>query len=197
MKLVLCPSTCFAIATTGLMPTRNAHADWMPTHSETGTLNRGSCFIAIAAAVILVPGCGTIANLDGTRGKLFDLPSSNPPIVFGGVAHDCIMMTAAFACLFDQKCDCLLPIFPVFSADLPFSIVGDIVTLAKVLYMRYQWYRGQATGQWPDWVRERPGDVFRQAIRDGGPSRDTSLPSNNTDQTPSTTVDHSHSSAPK
>jgi uncharacterized protein YceK len=78
-------------------------------------------FLALTAAVTS-SGCGTMANIDGRR-----LPPPSPPgqevsRPFGGVRRD-------FEWLKSEKAPGNL----VYVADLPLSLVGDLVTLPKTV----------------------------------------------------------------
>jgi len=72
----------------------------------------------LAGLSLSMAGCGTMANLDGRKAPLLDLPHQEAPKPFGGVGRDFCWITdgAVF-----------------FVADLPFSLVGDLVTLPRVL----------------------------------------------------------------
>jgi hypothetical protein len=74
-----------------------------------------STIVALAA----FSGCGTMANMDGREYALIDFPHYQPK-PFGGVQRDFVWVSQGF-----------LP----FALDLPFSVVGDIVTLPRVLTM--------------------------------------------------------------
>ena len=73
---------------------------------------------AFAALLSGAAGCGTIANLDGRKLPLIDLPHQEAPKPFGGVGRDIRWMSSGAV---------------FFAADIPFSLVGDIVTLPKVI----------------------------------------------------------------
>jgi len=63
-------------------------------------------------------GCGTIANLDGRNYPLMDVPNQAAPLPFGGVANDVRWMSWGLV---------------YFAADVPFSVVADVVTLPAAL----------------------------------------------------------------
>jgi uncharacterized protein YceK len=71
-------------------------------------------------AMAALSGCGTMANMDGRKFALIDFPHQYQPKPFGGVQRDFIWISnGVIPCVF----------------DLPFSAVGDIVTLPRVLTM--------------------------------------------------------------
>ncbi|OAI49620.1 hypothetical protein AYO44_06345 [Planctomycetaceae bacterium SCGC AG-212-F19] len=75
--------------------------------------------LSIIAGLLLAPaGCGTMANLEGRKLALIDLPHQEAPTPFGGVGRDIRWISSGVVC---------------FVADIPFSLVGDIVTLPKVI----------------------------------------------------------------
>jgi hypothetical protein len=67
----------------------------------------------------LLSGCGTTANMNGKSLPLFCLPSGKPPEVFGGVGWDIRWIS-------DGKWG--------FVFDLPFSFVGDLISIPEVLW---------------------------------------------------------------
>ena len=98
-------------------------------------------------------GCGTMVNLDGREWPYhFELGQKGPvmPQPFGGVARDLKWMTFP---LWDEKCanEALAKKLTHFAAttifwtmDVPFSLVGDVVTLPKTipyLWMSEEEYR--------------------------------------------------------
>jgi uncharacterized protein YceK len=64
------------------------------------------------------PGCGTMANLEGRELALIDLPHQEEAKPFGGVERDFRWISSGAV---------------IFAADIPFSLVGDMVTLPKVI----------------------------------------------------------------
>jgi uncharacterized protein YceK len=75
-------------------------------------------------------GCGTMANMDG-RDALVGLPS-RPPVPFGGVANDMAWMTRGNLSppeKFDRAFTTSIALL-----DLPFSLVGDVITLPLATY---------------------------------------------------------------
>jgi len=74
--------------------------------------------VAIVVALLIgTAGCGTLANLDGRKLAMIDLPHQEAPKPFGGVCRDIRWITSGMV---------------YFVEDIPFSLVGDIVTLPKV-----------------------------------------------------------------
>ena len=69
-------------------------------------------------ASLLVTGCGTMANIDGRKYPLIGARDQVPPAPFGGMDRDLRWISSGGV---------------VFIIDLPLSLVGDIVTLPKVL----------------------------------------------------------------
>ena len=67
-------------------------------------------------------GCGTITNINGSDVWLLGGPVG-PPTPFGGVGIDSQMV-------YDGTGSCTLALF-----DLPFSAVGDIITLPLVMFV--------------------------------------------------------------
>ena len=90
---------------------------------------RATC-IALLPAVLLVAGCGTVANLANSR------PEEGGTSPFGGVKHDLACIRHASSGEFgvrahpksesDRYPQGALMFFC--AADLPFSLIGDIVT---------------------------------------------------------------------
>ena len=80
----------------------------------------GSLVVAmlVALAIFVGFGCGTMANLDGRDAPLISLSGEVPPRAFGGVDRDVKWIASG-------------NIF--FVPDIPFSLVGDVLTLPKVL----------------------------------------------------------------
>ena len=83
-------------------------------------------------------GCGTMANLEGKDKALLSLPGQEMPKPFGGVGRDFRWLGCAIS---DKKegLDDYLGAFTgslIFVTDLPFSLVGDVVTLPRVLALR-------------------------------------------------------------
>ena len=68
--------------------------------------------------VYLLPGCGTVANLQGHKDAWNDVPEQVSPKPFGGVERDSERISSGNY---------------LFAADIPFSLVGDVVSLPKVL----------------------------------------------------------------
>jgi uncharacterized protein YceK len=81
--------------------------------------------LAFAVFLLATTGCGTMANLDGRRLALIDFTHQIEPMPFGGVGRDMTWI-------------CSGGLF--FVVDLPFSLVGDIVTLPRVLWTMHAGY---------------------------------------------------------
>lgn len=81
----------------------------------------------LAAVVILAcAGCGTMANLSGRQFALISRPGEVPVQPFGGVSRDVAWMKNA-----TRLGDPVATAF--FVADVPFSFVGDVVTLPQTI----------------------------------------------------------------
>jgi hypothetical protein len=94
---------------------------------------RTAGYFAMMLAVMVV-GCGTMANLEGLDSPLQRSPSvpPPPPSPFGGVARDAKWISGTVTSFSESHGTSLL-LSPIFVADIPCSLVGDIVTLPKVL----------------------------------------------------------------
>jgi hypothetical protein len=57
-------------------------------------------------------------------------------------------------------------VIPVFVADLPLSLIGDVVTLPRVFAMRREWSRGEQTGIWPEWAKGNLGIYAVESVPD-------------------------------
>jgi uncharacterized protein YceK len=102
---------------------------------------------AIMLASLVVSGCGTLANLQGRSSPIsMVLPPETPPTAFGGVAGDFRIISGACE---DSLC---MLVSPFLLVDLPFSFIGDTISLPLVYVRHAQWQHGKATGDWPDWV---------------------------------------------
>lgn len=89
------------------------------------------------AAATLLTGCGTMANVNGTSYALIGPPDSQPR-PFGGVANDLRWFREQTGYVVDSEDVLAAPINAVMACyfgiiDLPFSLVGDIVTLPSLL----------------------------------------------------------------
>jgi uncharacterized protein YceK len=90
---------------------------------------RASC-VALLLSSLPIAGCGTVANLARPG------PEEGGKVPFGGVRHDvsCFEKAANGECVFrtqlrsesEQYRQVALGIF--YAADLPFSLIGDVVT---------------------------------------------------------------------
>lgn len=69
---------------------------------------------------ISMSGCGTMANLEGKNLPLIDSGGIEQPKPFGGVGRDIRWISSGNV---------------YFCIDIPFSLMGDIVTLPRVLKM--------------------------------------------------------------
>jgi hypothetical protein len=90
-------------------------------------MHKSSILPVLAALLFGTVGCGTMANLDGSEYALLHIPHQEAPKPFGGVARDVRWIRSGS-----------LGIFCV--ADVPFSLVGDVVTLPKVLWTMHEGY---------------------------------------------------------
>lgn len=98
-------------------------------------------------------GCGTMANLEGCQHVILSRPCQVKPRPFGGVANDLKWMLGtreADAVSFsfqDFRPSNLVPALAIealYIADLPLSLIGDVITLPKTipyLWMRDEEYR--------------------------------------------------------
>jgi len=85
----------------------------------------------IIAAILLfvVSGCGTIYNVTGHEPWLVGLPPERPIDLFGGLDNDLRWMARGTAP------NSSAPLAVVAAAiDMPFSLVGDVVTLPWTAY---------------------------------------------------------------
>ena|SRR5580765_5244284 len=97
---------------------------------------------------LLLAGCGTCSNLEGKPDAFWSGPPNSVPSPFGGVGNDCI----AIADFFEREDLWIWLLIPPLVCDLPFSLVGDAVTLPRVLAMRQELEQAKQTGRWPDWA---------------------------------------------
>lgn len=77
---------------------------------------------------MLLAGCGTMANLDGRDRPMLDVPNQSPTTLFGGVSRDVKWIGEGMV---------------QYAVDVPFSIVGDIVTAPRLITQK-----GTSQGQW-------------------------------------------------
>lgn len=92
----------------------------------------GRCFFSILLALAL-PGCGTLANLNGKEYPLLSPPAEYEPRIYGGVRND-LRWLGDFATLGDVP-----EFFPgslIFAADLPLSAAADTITLPLIFRQR-------------------------------------------------------------
>ena len=78
-------------------------------------------FVALSALAAMF-GCGTMANLDGRPLPTAGFEGRESTTPFGGVHRDIIWMRSGQA-----------PANLKYAADLPLSLVGDLVTLPKAV----------------------------------------------------------------
>jgi len=91
---------------------------------DTSTSRRHLLVVLLGYAVILlllIPGCGTSANISGRSFPLIGR-SHVPPRPFGGVQNDLRWL------VLDTK----FPVNLLFVLDLPFSLVDDFLTLSDI-----------------------------------------------------------------
>jgi hypothetical protein len=74
------------------------------------------------SAILTSPGCGTMANMDGRRLPLLSQSGQELSTPFGGVRRDIEWVKSVQA-----------PSNLLYVADLPLSLVGDLVTLPKTV----------------------------------------------------------------
>jgi hypothetical protein len=70
------------------------------------------------AGVVAVGGCGTVANLQGKRLPAISQVHVEEPRPFGGIGRDVRWISSGGV---------------IFVADLPLSLIGDVVTLPMTL----------------------------------------------------------------
>jgi hypothetical protein len=94
-----------------------------------------------ATLVFIAAGCGTMANMQGKRLPLLDA-SHELPRPFGGVSRDIGWVSAG-------------NFGPVlFVLDFPLSLIGDIVTLPKVIWIRNQDRLAEQSWSWEQGIHE-------------------------------------------
>lgn len=86
-----------------------------------------------AVTASLLCGCGTMANLEGRRLPLISMPGQERPKVFGGVQKDFDWATTV------RDPITVMPLNLLFVADLPISLVADIVTMPEVRREQIKW----------------------------------------------------------
>lgn len=91
-------------------------------------------FGVIALVATAISGCATMANLDGRDYMLLGPAHQERPTPFGGVGRDVRWTLRAWQRV-ESPGDCFFAGISsvICTVDLPFSLVGDIVTLPKVL----------------------------------------------------------------
>ena len=97
--------------------------------------------LTVALAVLAGSGCGTMANLDGREHALISMPGAVEPKPLGGVARDAQWVVNAASCAPEQPVAGVL-CSTWFVLDMPFSLVGDLVTLPRV-FVAAREYRDQ------------------------------------------------------
>jgi hypothetical protein len=110
-------------------------------------LTKTSGLLMISLLGLMLPGCGTCSNLAGQHQSLWIGLPTREPSPFGGVGNDC----RDIAALANEN---LWMAIPLFTCDLPLSLVGDVFTLPRVLAMRQEWEQAKQTGIWPVWARD-------------------------------------------
>ena len=94
----------------------------------------------MAILTVFATGCGTMANLEGKRRALIDIPDKerNKPTVFGGVGLDADWIGLTFENVYEEPVRIIfvVPMTLFCVADMPFSFVGDLVTIPRVLEER-------------------------------------------------------------
>ncbi|HET6574993.1 MAG TPA: hypothetical protein VFG68_15410 [Fimbriiglobus sp.] len=94
-------------------------------------------WIPVLLVAPLLTGCGTLANMDGRSFALMG-PPDRPTRVFGGVANDIRWVGEQAERVVEPDDPWCIPISFASAGyfglvDLPLSLVGDIVTLPKVV----------------------------------------------------------------
>ncbi|MBI3406865.1 MAG: hypothetical protein HY040_00730 [Planctomycetes bacterium] len=82
----------------------------------------------------ILSGCGTISNLEGSRGFLMKGPPDREPRPFGGVIQDSefLLRPVMAKDLSMGERILIAPICSLFLLDIPFSVVGDMATLPMI-----------------------------------------------------------------
>jgi len=86
-------------------------------------------------AVIFLSGCGTMANVEGRKIVTIGEPLPEQTRVFGGVRQDAFMIAALVDVTWSIP-EISLGSFPAgmcFLLDLPFSCVGDLLTMPMIM----------------------------------------------------------------
>jgi uncharacterized protein YceK len=104
-------------------------------------------FALLVLALPFLAGCGTLSNLEGFSQTVWMGFPTEEPRPFGGVGNDCRMIGVM------AQSELGWLVIPPLVVDLPVSLVGDVVTLPRVLWMRHEWSRAEQTGIWPEWAR--------------------------------------------
>jgi hypothetical protein len=79
------------------------------------------CVVPLLAFTLLGGlGCGTLANMNGSKYPIMDFPNQYRPVPFGGVGRDIWWICTEAP----QE-----PAKFTFVGDIPLSLVGDVVTL--------------------------------------------------------------------
>ena len=102
----------------------------------------------VALPFLAGSGCGTMANLDGRQLALISMPGVVEPQPFGGVARDAQWVVNAATGVPEHPVGSIL-CSTVFVLDMPFSLVGDIVTLPKVFTAAREYRQQHATDSAP------------------------------------------------
>jgi uncharacterized protein YceK len=111
-------------------------------------MDRARVVSVLSAAVTLVAsGCGTIANMQGKALPMISEPNVEEPHPFGGVGRDVRWIGSV-----------TVPYNVMFVADLPCSLVGDLVTLPKIV-------RGNAGANHPTTMLDRGQNVSQDSER--------------------------------
>jgi len=90
----------------------------------------GTVILAVTLLALAGSGCGTQANLDGRALPLISTPGEIKPMPFGGVVRDA--QWVHHVATFDPEHPVAGALCStIFVLDMPFSLVGDVVTLPQ------------------------------------------------------------------
>ncbi|WP_231742300.1 YceK/YidQ family lipoprotein [Stieleria varia] len=90
--------------------------------------------IAIAIAILL-PGCGTLRNVSSIPESANHQYTPAPKLVYGGVKDDLILASESAVAVMEFPMAKLLNLVCAtgFAIDVPFSLVGDTLTLPSTI----------------------------------------------------------------
>lgn len=79
-------------------------------------------------------GCGTLANVGGRTLTLAGAPGETQVKPFGGVSRDLEIVAHSFTQVIEEPAFAV-PVGVFFAADVPLSLVGDLLTLRQATTM--------------------------------------------------------------